>query len=286
MSTQEHTFTLDGFLLTGVDAEGVEWTVAPTEGWHDGAPQRTNRQPKAQQPGSWPATGQKGERIVRLNGLATAPSVDVLEGAGRRLAAVLAGGQMGPLVGSSTYGTLSTQVQLEDAPTFRPLTDKTAAYTIAVAASDPLLYGLPTFATASLASATPGAGLQWPLSWPLDWGIPPGVTPGAVSVANAGTAAYWPRLRIDGPVLNPVVTLVETGAWVRYNGSLLAGQWLDLDMANRRVLLQGQVSVRQRVSSSGNWLAIPVGGGSITWTADTADPAALLSVWGYERAMS
>ena len=57
-------------------------------------------------------------------------------------------------------------------------------------------------------------------------------------------------------------------------------------MANRRVLLQGQVSVREKVTSSGNWLAIPIGGASIVWTADTADPAALLSVWGYEKAVS
>jgi hypothetical protein len=105
-------------------------------------------------------------------------------------------------------------------------------------------------------------------------------------VANAGTAPYWPRLRVDGPVTNPVVTLVESGAWVRFTGSLLAGQWLDLDMVNRRVLLQGQVSVRQNVSSSGDWLSVPPGGGSVTWSADTADPAALLSVWGYEMAVS
>ena len=123
--------------------------------------------------------------------------------------------------------------------------------------------------------------------WPTDWGIPEGVTPGAVSVPNAGTAAYWPRLRIDGPVLNPVVTLMETGAWVRINGAILAGQWVDMDMANRRVLLQGQVSIRHwPVTFSGNWLAVPVGSGSITWTADTADPAALLHVFGHERAVS
>ena len=166
------------------------------------------------------------------------------------------------------------------------LSGRHAAWSVTLAAPDPLLYGPPTYGSAGLASATPGAGLLYPLAYPLDYGLPPGVTPGAVSVPNAGTAAYWPRLRIDGPVLNPVVTLVESGAWVRYNGSLLAGQWLDWDMANRRVLLQGQVSVRQRVTSSGNWLAVPVGGGSVVWTADTADPAALLSVWGFERAVS
>jgi hypothetical protein len=286
MTTQEHAFTLDGFLLGGVDGSGVEWTVRSFDGWLDAPPMRTNRQPRAQQAGSWPATGHAAERLVEFTGLAICPDTHAMEDAARRLNAVLARGQVGPLSGSSRYGTLSTQVAVEEAPIFRTLSDRIGSYTVTVAASDPLLYGPPTFATASLASSTPGAGRQWPRVWPTDWGVPPGVTPGAVTIPNAGTAAYWPRLRIDGPVLNPVVTLVETGAWVRYSGDLLAGQWLDMDMASRRVLLQGQVSVRERVTSSGNWLAIPVSGGSIAWTADTADPAAVLSVWGYERAVS
>ena len=82
------------------------------------------------------------------------------------------------------------------------------------------------------------------------------------------------------------MTLVESGAWVRFTGSLLAGQFLDLDMANRRVLLQGQVSVRQSVSSAGDWFSVPPGGGSVTWGADGSGPDALLSVWGYEMAVS
>jgi hypothetical protein len=159
-------------------------------------------------------------------------------------------------------------------------------YTLTVTAPDPLKYGPPTYGYATLSTSTPGAGKVYPVAYPVDYGIAPGVTPGAVSVANAGSAAYWPRLRILGPVTNPVVTLVESGAWVRFTGSLLAGQFLDLDMANRRVLLQGKVSVRQNVSSSGDWLAVSPGGGSVTWTADTADPAALLSVWAYELAVS
>jgi len=80
--------------------------------------------------------------------------------------------------------------------------------------------------------------------------------------------------------------MVETGAWVRYGGPVLTGQYLDFDMANRRVLLQGKVSVRPQVSSSGDWLAVPVGGGSVAWTDDGGDPAALLSVWGNEGAWS
>ena len=44
------------------------------------------------------------------------------------------------------------------------------------------------------------------------------------------------------------------------------------------------VNVRQKVTYTGNWLAVPVGGGSLTYSADDADPAAVLSVWSNEGA--
>jgi hypothetical protein len=112
------------------------------------------------------------------------------------------------------------------------------------------------------------------------------VTPGSVSVPNAGTAAYWPTARIDGPVINPRVTLNETGDWVRVARSVAAGQWLEVDFANRRVLLNGipTLSMASVTTFSGRWLAVPVGGGSISWAADSADPAALLTINGFEGA--
>src|SRR5665647_816810 len=279
-------FTVADFALSGVDVLGVKWTTTTVRGWHGGPPMRSARQAKSQRAGSWPSQGHSGERIVTLTGVARADNTAAIEAAGRQFAAVLADGGAGDLVGVSDYGVLTAVVALDDEPSFELISGRHATWQLTLAAPDPLLYGPPTYGSASLASATPGAGRVWPRVWPTDWGIAPGVTPGARSVPNAGTAAYWPRLRIDGPVLNPVVTMVETGAWVRYNGSLLAGQWLDWDMANRRVLLQGRVSVREKVTSSGNWLAVPIGGASIAYTADTADPAARLHVFGHERAVS
>ena len=280
-------FSVDGFALQGVDSDGVKWTTEKVAGWHGAPPMRTARSSRSQQSGTEPATGHSDERLVTLSGKARGVDTPTIEAAGRRLAAVLASGGMGSLVGESDYGVLSTSVAIEDAPEFELIAPHMAVWQLTVAAPDPLLYGPPTYGSASLASATPGAGRVWPREWPTDWGVAPGVTPGAVLVANAGTAAYWPRLRIDGPVWNPVVTMVETGAWVRINGTIPAGQYVDLLMAERRVLLHGTISIRHwPVTSSGDWLAVPPGGGSITWTDDGGSPAALLSVWGSEGAWS
>jgi len=279
------TVTVGGILLdqeTATSARAVEGVV----GWLDGPPVRSGLQPKAQQDGAWDGSGSAAERPLEVLGFIQEATPAAADAALRELTALRPQSVYEVSVSDTEVGTLSCLSRLMSPARSEWFGDRAFTYALTLAAPDPLLYGPPTYGSSGLASATPGAGLLYPLAYPLDYGIAPGVTPGAVSVPNAGTAAYWPRLRIDGPVLNPVISLVESGAWVRYNGSLLAGQWLDWDMANRRVLLQGQVSVRQRVTSSGNWLAIPVDGGSVVWTADTADPAALLSVWGFERAVS
>jgi len=276
--------TVDGFQLVGTDAAGGVWKVTGLTGWYDGAQDRHDRLSKAQQAGSWPSTGHSDDIPISISGTARYADPVAAKLAARQFRTVGGHGTTEMLV-EDAAGALTAGVE-RDGKSVDWVNHFMFTWSLLLTATDPLFYGPPTYASANLSTATPGAGKVYPVAYPLDYGIAPGVTPGAVAVANAGTAAYWPRLRVDGPVTNPVVTLVESGAWVRYAGSLLAGQWLDLDMAGRKVLLQGQVSQRVKVSSAGDWLSIPPGGGSVTWSADTADPAALLSVWGYEMAVS
>jgi hypothetical protein len=279
------TVSIGGILLDVNDGTSLR-VVEDLPGWDDAPDVRNGLQPKAQQDGAWDGSGSSEARTVGIAGLVREATTQAAYAVLYQLAALRPQFVHELVVVNDAIGSLSamTRVTVSVKPGW--IDDCSFEYTLTVTAPDPLKYGPPTYATATLSTATPGAGKVYPVAYPVDYGIAPGVTPGAVSVANDGTAAYWPRLRILGPVTNPVVTLVESGAWVRYTGSLLAGQWLDLDMANRRVLLQGQVSVRQLVSSAGDWLAVPPGGGSVTWSADTADPAALLSVWSYEGSWS
>ena len=281
--SQHHDFIIDGFVLTGTDGYGCEWTVESTQGWYTGAEVRTSTEPRMQQNGDWRGQVFRGGRVVTLRGKVFAPDATALELAGRRLSQVLSGG-FGEFIGSSTAGTLSARVQLDSEPLFDTRAGRFATWQLTVGSEDPLLYGVPAFGAAVLSSVGGGSGLTFPLSFPLDFGVAPGTTPGQVQVDNVGTASYFPRLRIDGPVTNPVVTLAETGDRIAYSGTVAAGQWLDIDAARRRVLLNGQVSMRHRVSFVGAWLAVPVGGGTVVWSADDSDPAATLSVWSYEGA--
>ena len=279
MSTTD--VSLDGLPLISDASLGGRWRVLALDGWFSRT-YRRNRQAKAQQDGSWPSTGVAADVPITIRGVARFSDAFAAKSAARQLVAVAGRGTL-PLFVQDGLGGLTRYVEC-DSVNASPVNELMFEWSLVLDATDPLAYGAPTFAQTTLASTAAGTGRAWPRVWPTDYGVPPGVTPGALSVPNDGTAAYWPRLRVDGPVPNPTITLVETGDWIRYAGTVAAGQWLDFDLANRRVLLNGQVSVRTAVSSSGAWLAVPPGGGSISWTADAADPAAQLSVWGYQGA--
>lgn len=80
-----------------------------------------------------------------------------------------------------------------------------------------------------------------------------------LSIAQPGDAeASIERLRIDGPVTNPTVTIAETGQQLvfgAYAGADLvigAGQWLDIDTARGTVLVNGAVNAYKHLSFSGS----------------------------------
>jgi hypothetical protein len=274
---------VDGFSLIGADALGGFWTLQDLQGWHDGVALRRSRQDKAQQDGAWESTGNKSGRSITVSGMARFRDPVSAKVASRNLRAIIGGGRADMTVIDSG-GELHSTVELDDLK-ITSINELMFSWSVLLYAPDPLLYGPPAFGSATLAGGA-GTGLVYPLVYPRDYGVLAGQTPGSVAVSNAGTASYWPRLRIDGPVPNPVVSLDVSGDWVRFNGVLATGQWLDIDLTARRVLLNGQVSLRQFVTSSGRWLAVPPGGGSVSWAADAADPAAKLSVWSYEGAWS
>ena len=278
MSTTEAVF--DGWSLIGTSPLGGRWKITGMSGWVSKT-MRRDRLARGSVGGSWPTQGLPAGRDVVITGEAVYGDA-VSMATERRQFLALGGQTLSSLTIVDAAHQLTAFVET-DGITAPPVHDKMFTWSLTLHAPDPLLYG-PAVSTSTDLEGAAGTGRMWPRVWPRDWGVPAGQTPGGVVVPNNGTAAYWPVLRIDGPVPNPVLTLNETGDWVRIEVDLAAGQWLDVDCGNRRVLLNGRVSLATHVSFSGNWLAVPVGGGSLTWSADAADPAASLTVNAVEGA--
>lgn len=273
----------DGFTLSGTSPLGGRFVTQAVDGWLSKSLRR-DRQDKAQQDGAWASQGYSSAATFTLSGLAV--YADAASAATERRQLLALGGRGSTELTVEDESGAGTRMVELDAANVSPVRNSMFTWSFTVTATDPLLYGPVAFGDTTLANSGGGTGLVYPLAYPLDYGVAPGVTPGAITVANNGTASYFPRLRIDGPVTNPVVTLVETGDTVRFNGTVAAGQHLDINWGQPRRVTIGDnpVSMRHKVTYSGNWLAVPPGGASIAYSADDSDPAATLKVWSYEGA--
>lgn len=279
---------LAGFDLTApLSPRGGRFRLKGLDGWLT-VTQARDRQEKMQQPGAWPSTGFATALQITATGTATysTPEDAALE---RRELLGLAGPGRYPMtvVDAAGPGTRLVEIDSLSAP---PITDRRFAWALSATATDPILYGPDTYGPMSLTTEV-GTGRVWPRVWPRDWGVPDGEMPGAVFVPNAGNRYYYPTIQVDGGVSNPSITVVETGAMIRYRGTIDPGQYVEFDPARRRAVLRSRsadagrgVSVRQNVSYAGDWPAIPPGGAYLTATADAYGPTHLFSVFGKEGA--
>jgi hypothetical protein len=145
----------------------------------------------------------------------------------------------------------------------------------AFVALDPTLYGAAEHQVSTGLPVTSG-GLTLPATAPL---TVTGVhVSGRVTLVNAGRKTAGLRLRVDGPVPEPRVSLIVSGqptqtlrCWL----TLDAGQWLDIDTAARTAYLNGLASRRGQVS--GQWPLLPAGPAELVFGAGGHDPDALLT---------
>jgi Phage tail protein. len=113
-------------------------------------------------------------------------------------------------------------------------------------------------------------GFTAPVEAPITTGVSdPSERPGWVT--NGGDVAAWPQLRIDGPVTNPKVWVVETGRYLQLQTSLAAGEWIDIDTrpGTRWVLRNGSGNAAPALTSGSrlDLFQIPPKTSEIRWTA-------------------
>lgn len=276
--------------LSGVDmsyrdtATNAGIDVSEIAGWLDLPEVRSAMADRPGVNGSFDGKPLFSSRVITLTGAITGATQGDAIATRNLLAGILyAGDLLTMTVAHDEVGELSALVRPSGGINFALAGGSTSIdFSITVTAPDPTLYGRDSFTSLTLPQFTAGGGWQWPMSWPVDWGTPD-VGSASVFLPNDGTATYWPRLRLSGELVNPTLTL-DTGEWLRFNGSLTADQWLDIDLPNRRVLLNGQASRRQFVTTSygSSWLGVPPGGARMSWAADNTNSTARLSVWAYQ----
>ncbi|MFG1873400.1 hypothetical protein ACGFIV_01005 [Sphaerisporangium sp. NPDC049003] len=108
------------------------------------------------------------------------------------------------------------------------------------------------------------------------------IAPGTVAVAgNSGNSDSRPQIIFPGPVVNPVLTHVQTGRRVGLNLDIPPGQFVTVDCEAGTLLLNGDVDVlpaRAYGSVPPRLLVIPPGGAALSY-ATVSGTAAAFVLW-------
>ena len=128
--------------------------------------------------------------------------------------------------------------------------------------ADPYLYGLAEKSTSTTAYS-PAAGRTYNLTFPRAYGA--AGTSGRVTTVNDGASPAYPVLRLDGPVANPTIEQVTTGALLVLDATIQAGEYLLIDTRSRAVLLMGSAPRRSWVRAGSTWPLLQPGSNEIAY---------------------
>jgi hypothetical protein len=134
--------------------------------------------------------------------------------------------------------------------------------------------------TVPLSIASTQLGFKAPLTPPITTGV---VNPEARTRwgVHSGDLPAWPHLTILGPVVNPRITIPQTGQTLALNYSLPAGQRLEIDTrpGTRWVLRNGASAAYALTRTSRlDLFRIPTGRFEVTWTGSDYDNTTRLTV--------
>lgn len=150
---------------------------------------------------------------------------------------------------------------------------KIAKVALQFLATDPRVYA-DDETVLSTAAATSGGGRTYNRVYDLTYAA--GGTGGSIAALNAGTFPTRPILKITGPATTPRIENVEANAFLTFNLTLAAGEFLVVDLAARTVLLGGTASRYSSLAIGSSWWELPPGTSTIRFSS--ADSQGTLEV--------
>lgn len=129
--------------------------------------------------------------------------------------------------------------------------------------------------SATVGLPQPG-GLHFPTTYPITW---TGSGGGNTTVTNAGTAAAFPVITIQGPVINPVLTNATTGERMALTLTLGAADTIVIDMFERTIIQGGATNRMGALVTGSNFWALVPGENIIYYSADAYDISTSTLTW-------
>lgn len=266
--------TLGGFQFQ--DSVGVRFRGMRIEGWDGRTGSSLQLTQKPRQPGAWRSRSpQPTPRTIVISGIVTTDTTDLMLNVIDDINQVCTDEESLLSVdqhGFVRWAMVSNQADVVTTQYPSPLTK---GFSLQLVAAEPRKFGQAVTGSTFLPATT--GGFTFPFTFPFTFNST--VISGRVALTNPGNTNGPVSLRIDGPVTGPIVTHVGTGAALVLASSLtvVAGNWIDIDMENHTVLENGQSSRAGWVTQRG-WSAFEPGVNVWAFSAAAYNPASKLTV--------
>lgn len=276
---------LGAAVFNAYDINGVAWVVTDIEGWWEFPDLTLPDDPRPfEHDGSYYTPGRYNPRTMTLSGVLIPPAGNP-QGApyGRptRDLAAYAREVLGRTIDMARGAAVlrvdedipkQAEVQLASKPTFRNTKfNGVVEFQIPLKAGDPRKYAQDLSTVSNIGLARSTGGRTYPRTYPLTYtggGTTTSTSSGIAYAPNVGTYPTGATIRLYGPVSTPSIEHLESNSTMRFHIDIPAGEYLELNLLDRSVLLNGTTSRRATLEVKSKWFMLQPGTNSIRYNGE------------------
>ena len=255
IDSRDIRLTLNGFPLYGVDDNGCEWhvTFQDVSGLFDGVASTLQTETKVMSDGWYGNLSRLQGRTITIEGHIIGRCTESCVTSWNAFKSVLDAGGM---LLTARLGDIGRQVrvwQSASAPLIKWEGVNILRFSLGLTSLSSYLYGLDSVSGVSGLPSSSG-GLTFPYHFEEDggslssWMWSEEIVSGNVALSNVGTAPSPVMIRINGPVVNPLVSHFGSGHIMSFNMSLGVGHYVTINGVTHEILVDGTDPARGRVT--------------------------------------
>ena len=277
---------LGSVIFNAYDRNGVAWVLTDLDGWWDLPDVSIPDDPRPyEQDGSYFAPGRYLPRVIAVSGTLVPPggvqqttplgnpTPNLAAYARHALAAALDITRRQAVLKVDEETPKQAAVQLASKPTFKNSRINGATdFMIQLKSADPRKYSQVETQLDAVGLARSGEGRHYPRTYPLTYMADPDnptpVSNGISLAENIGTYNTGAIIRIYGPISTPRVENIEQDVFLQLDVDVADGDYLEIDLMNRSVLLNGITNRRHVLDVRSRWFMLEPGKNSLRFNGE------------------
>lgn len=264
---------LNDIAFSNVDHLGNRWIIEDLDGWWElPAPTMGEVDRAYSEDGSFYEPGRFESRVIRMKGRILPPNRTqnanniARQEFNRRLQLVRRTGLLRVLESPELGGGKQSEVVIVARPLVSPKdANGTIRFDVQFRAPDPRKYSIDLEKAVAFILAGEEKGRTYDLTYKRNY--EGSQSNNTVNVFNRGDYNTYGILRFHGPVDDPSATHLESGKSISFEGlRIVPGQYLDVDLMNKTVLMDSGVSMRSKMTPDSQWFNFEPGNNKVSYS--------------------